>query len=176
MFENCPDTEQAQLIFPQHQILDPAIENALNASQGVIDLIEQGLDFNGNHNFEQFFQRESNLRQLQDIYKAYRDAKQHFSLGMALGAYRILGVASFLMSLNILTQGQMNSNISCINEYSILLPILVLVFDNHLPKISKREEHQIFKRAKRCFMAFYWALIIASLVLYQLYPPTMTKK
>ena len=95
---------------------------------------------------------------------------------MALGAYRILGVASFLMSLNILTQGQMNSNISCINEYSILLPILVLVFDNHLPKISKREEHQIFKRAKRCFMAFYWALIIASLVLYQLSPPTMTKK
>ena len=34
----------------------------------------------------------------------------------------------------------------------------------------------MFKRIKRCFMAFYWALIIASLILYRLYPPTMTKK
>ena len=55
IFENCLDYESAALQFRDYRLNDPIIENVLSSNSNVAQLIDQGLNLDGNHDFEQFF-------------------------------------------------------------------------------------------------------------------------
>ena len=171
LFENCIDLQSSSLNFKEYQILNPIIDNVLNSNSGIADLIDQGLDLNGNHDFQQYFQREQNIRSLETVYKKYRETQNNFQLGCILGAYRIFAIASFLLSVNILTRGEFHRSINSINEYSVVLPILIYLFDNMLPKIKNKQEIKFLRCTKFGFIIIYWLSMIMSGVIHQQFPP-----
>lgn len=171
IFENCLDYQSDQLNFREYNLLDPQVESLLNNNSAVADLIDQGLNINGQHDFAQYFQREQNIRSLQSVYTNYTNTKNDFIVGCILGTYRIFGIASFLLSVNILTRGELHRSIKSINEYSVSLPIIMILFDRMLPKLKQKQEYRLFKNIKYTFLILYCLAMLLSVITHEAFPP-----
>lgn len=70
-----------------------------------------------------------------------------------------------------MTRGEFHRSVGCINEYSVALPIIVILFDNMLPKIKNRQELKFLRYAKITFIILYWLAMIMSGIIHQEFPP-----
>jgi hypothetical protein len=107
------------------------------------------------------------------VYQSFLDSNIYMKNGMVLGIYRILGVASVLISIS----GVLNSDkhktkvnidpVRSINVYSILLPISVVAYDFTVQKMLNRYEFLFLRVSKYVWIMTYWAFILFAYVLYQ---------
>ena len=96
------------------------------------------------------------------IHKRYKiDSEVYMRYGIILSIYRIFGIASFLVALNIFLREEMEQSISGCNEFSFLLPFCVMVYDYQLKFIKARKER--FKIIKIIIVTFYWVIMILAL-------------
>lgn len=86
--------------------------------------------------------------------------------GMVLGIYRILGVASVLISISGVLNDDKNKTKAnmdptrSINVYSILLPLAVVAYDFTIQKMLNRYEYIFLRISKYIWIALYWALMV----------------
>ena len=79
-----------------------------------------------------------NLPLLTSIHCAYSHAGHFRFYGMSLGIYLVLGITSLLISTNCFLGWTYPYNLTPVNEYSLLLPLAMLVHDHQLHRIKCR--------------------------------------
>lgn len=100
------------------------------------------------------------------VYQSFLDSNMFMKNGMVLGIYRILGVASVLISISGVLNDEKNKTkvnidpVRSINVYSILLPFAVVAYDFTVQKMLNRYEFLFLRVSKYIWIALYWAMMV----------------
>lgn len=106
------------------------------------------------------------------VYRSFLDSHTYMQNGMVLGIYRILGLASVLISMtgvlnkdDFKRRAQLNP-LMALNVYSVLFPIATVFYDWTVAKLLNRYEYLLMKAAKFCWIVLYWAFMIFAYLQY----------
>ena len=82
-----------------------------------------------------------------------------------MGIYRILVLASLLMSLNVVLRQDMTTNLTTVNEFSVLLPVFVNLYDAQIKVVQGRRQRRSMVIFKTVYAVFYYLLMLSAYLL-----------
>mmetsp|Transcript_6680 Transcript_6680/g.11232 ORF Transcript_6680/g.11232 Transcript_6680/m.11232 type:complete len:140 (-) Transcript_6680:616-1035(-) len=131
---NCLDEDKLMVQFESIARFNPQMDQLLNQSnRSLLEMQSESLGSQSNiiEHVQRNFRDDQSM--LNTIYVQFINSLNQRRFGIIVGLYRVFTFVSFFISFSVILKDKISTDISSVNEYTILIPLIGSLYDNQLP-------------------------------------------